>query len=390
MKVGKKICIVTGNRSDFGILKSLITLVHEDQSLELQLLVTGAHLSPEYGHTVSEIMETGLPIAEAIELQISGNTAISTLKSLGLGIISFSDCLKRLEPDVVVVLGDRFEILSVAICASTLQIPVCHISGGEVTVGAIDDWIRHVITKVSWLHFPATDEYGDRIRQLGENSNRIFVVGDPTMDQLGQINLELDNSIKSELGIPPTMPVFAVTLHSETNSVVSPNELVGNLLTALDFFEEYFIVFTAPSPDHGGTIITAEIKNWLRKNPKRGCLHESLGQARYMRLVKASSGVVGNSSSGIVEAPALKVPTLNIGSRQTGRIKSTSIVDVGIADAEIKAGLLTIISNEFLANKESWTSAYGEPGASQQIFNIIKNYDFPTSLLKVFSDIQVE
>ena len=390
MKTGKKICIVTGNRSDFGILKSLITLVHEDQSLDLQLLVTGAHLCPEFGHTISEIIETGLPIAEEIELQISGNTPISTLKSLGLGIISFSDCLKRLEPDVVVVLGDRFEILSAAICASTLQIPVCHISGGEVTAGAIDDWIRHAITKVSWLHFPATDEYGQRIRQLGEDSDRIFVVGDPTMDQLAQINLGLDDSIKSELGIPQTIPVFAVTLHSETNSIISPNDLASSLLTALDFFEDYFIVFTAPSPDHGGKVITAEIKKWLRKNPERGCFHESLGQARYMRLVKASAGVIGNSSSGIVEAPALKVPTLNIGSRQSGRIKSTSIIDVGIDCDEIKAGLSMIISKEFLANKEFWMSAYGEPGASQQIYDIIKNYEFPTALLKVFSDIQVK
>ena len=386
MNSTRKICFVTGNRSDFGILKSLIKLVDIDIDLELQLLVTGAHLSPEHGDTMSEIIDAGLTITDTVELQISGNTAVSTLKSLGLGIISFSDSLKRLNPNVVVVLGDRYEILAAAICASTLQIPVCHISGGEVTAGAIDDWIRHAITKLSWLHFPATKEYGDRVRQLGEDWNRIYVLGDPTMDHLDQINRETINPIKEELNIPQDKKIFAVTLHSETNSTVTPSNLACNLLSALDDLKDYFFVFTAPNPDHGGMIISVEIRNWLKMNPTRGCFHESLGQSRYMRLLKASSGVIGNSSSGIVEAPALKTPTLNIGSRQSGRIRSSSIIDVGNSTEEIKSGLLKIVSTSFLEGKASWTSAYGEPGASRRIYEVIKSYDFPKSLLKEFND----
>ena len=388
MQLVRKVCIVTGNRSDFGILQKLITLVHEDEFLELQLLVTGAHLCSEHGNTISEIIDTGIPITDKIEMQISGNTAISTLKSLGVGIISFSDCLNSLKPDVVIVLGDRYEIFSAAICASTLQIPVCHISGGEVTAGAIDDWIRHTITKISWLHFPATKEYAQRIRQLGEDQSRIFVVGDPTMDQLDLIKQEFKGNILNELNIPNNnQNIFIVTLHAETNSTVSPSSLVCNLLSALEFFENYFFVFTAPNPDHGGLIISTEIKKWINKNPKKGLFFESLGQKRYMRLINISAGVVGNSSSGIVEAPALKVPTLNIGSRQSGRIKSSSIVDVCISTEEIKAGLLKIISEEFLINKKSWTSAYGQSGASQKIYEVIKNYNFPKSLFKDFFDI---
>lgn len=382
----RKICVVTGSRAEYGLLYWLLKGIENSSLLELQLVVTGMHLSTEYGFTANEILEDDFLVSDMVETQISSDTKIGMIKSLGLGHISMADTLARLKPDIVVILGDRYEILAVAQSASLLDIPVAHISGGEVTSGAVDDWIRHAITKSSWWHFVATDSYRDRVIQLGENPDRVFNVGDPALDAIQNLNPMSRCELEKSIGIKIRSPLYLVTYHPETLTDKSPSESFEELLVALNCFPEAVIVITMPNADAGGRDISSLAEKWAAHNKNNVRYVSSLGRIRYLSLMRYCNAVIGNSSSGIVEAPALKIPTVNIGSRQDGRLKASSIVDCKGYSSDIVSSIKYIESDKFRKTLSSCVSLYGDCGASNRIVGYLEGLEIPDSLLKNFYD----
>ena len=323
----RKICLVTGTRAEFGVLYWLIDAIHHDDELELQLVVTGMHLSPEFGFTVEEIVKSPFPIAKKIEVLLSSDTPVGISKSIGLGVISFAESLSELQPDIVVLLGDRFEILAAATAAMVARIPIGHIHGGETTEGAIDEAIRHSITKMSHLHFTATETYRKRVIQLGEDPDRVFNTGSPGLDNIEKLNLlgrkSFEEAIDFTLGHKSALITFhPVTLENQTASTH-----FSELLKALEKFTELSLVFTLPNADTDGRVIIRMIHDFVSKQRKKRIAFTSLGQLRYLSALNHVDVVIGNSSSGLSEVPSFKKPTVNIGDRQKGRLKADSVID---------------------------------------------------------------
>ena len=383
----RKICIVTGSRAEYGLLRWLMFGVEAESALTLQLLVTGMHLAPEFGLTADEIVADGFAIDEKVESQLASDTRIGMVKSLGLGMICCADAFHRLQPDIVVLLGDRYEILAAAQAASLLGIPVGHISGGEVTEGAVDDWIRHAITKASWWHFVAAEPYRQRVIQLGEAPERVYNVGDPGLDSVRKLPLLNQATLEADLEIALNHPLFVVTYHPATLGKLPCEQAFQELLSALDRFPDASVILTKPNADAGGRLIGSMAEIWAkdRKAPTRCVI--SLGQLRYLSLVRLADAVIGNSSSGIVEAPALKVPTVNIGSRQDGRLRALSIIDCDEDSTLIYAAIQRAISPEFRSGLADTISLYGDCDASLQIMNILASSSIPLQLSKGFHDL---
>lgn len=383
----RKIAIITGSRAEYGLLRWLMTEIKADQGLQLQVVATGMHLAAEFGMTVNAILEDGFTVDEMVESQISSDTKVGMAKSLGLGTISMADALRRLAPDVVVLLGDRYEILAAAQVAALMGIPVAHISGGEVTEGAMDDWIRHAITKASWWHFPGNETYRRRIIQLGESPQRVFNVGDPGLDHFKRVT-PLDRAALGEaLGMPLHAPLFLVTYHPATLGALEPAAAFRELLAALDAFPQATVLLTKPNADAGGRELATLAEAWAEANAGRARCFTSMGQLRYLSAMLLADVVVGNSSSGIVEAPAAKVPTVNVGPRQDGRLKATSIIDCAEDSGEIRSALERALSSEFRARARAVESLYGDCDASSQIKRIVAETALPTVLKKGFHDL---
>lgn len=383
----RKICVVTGSRAEYGLLRWLMSEIANCSYLKLQVLVTGMHLAPEFGLTFNEILEDGFIIDEKVESQIASDTSVGMVKSLGLGMIGCADAFSRLLPDIVVLLGDRYEILAAAQAASLLGIPVAHISGGEVTEGAVDDWIRHSISKTSWWHFVAAEPYRKRLMQLGEAPDRVYNVGDPGLDSVRKLPLLDQQALEKDLGISLDRPFFVVTYHPETLGKLPPEHTFGELLKALDFFPFASVVLTKPNADAGGRLLSKMAERWANERKAPTICTSSLGQLRYLSLVRLADAVIGNSSSGIVEAPALKVGTVNIGSRQDGRLRAQSIIDSGEDFISIHASILLALSKEFCDGLPDTESLYGDCDASHQIFEIIASNSLPQKLVKKFYDL---
>ena len=383
----RKICIVTGSRAEYGVLRWLMFGIEAEPALKLQLLVTGMHLAPEFGLTADEIIADGFVIDEKVESQLASDTRVGMVKSLGLGMIGCADAFRRLQPDIVVLLGDRYEILAAAQAASLLGIPVGHISGGEVTEGAVDDWIRHAITKASWWHFVAAEPYRQRVIQLGEAPGRVYNVGDPGLDSVRKLSLLDQAALEADLDIALNHPLFVVTYHPATLGKLPPEQAFQELLLALDRFPDASVILTKPNADAGGRLIASMAESWAkdRKAPTRCVI--SLGQLRYLSLVRLADAVIGNSSSGIVEAPALKVATVNIGTRQDGRLRALSIIDCDEDSAHIYAAIQHAISPEFRSGLADTISLYGDCDASRQIMNILASSSIPRQLSKGFHDL---
>jgi len=323
----RKICIVTGTRAEYGLLCWLLKEIQADTDLHLQLIVTGMHLSPEFGLTYITIEEDGFTIDAKVEMLLSSDTPVGIAKSIGLGVIGFADALERLMPDIMVVLGDRYEIFAAAQAALVARIPVAHIHGGETTEGAIDESIRHAITKMSHLHFVAAEPYRTRVIQLGEHPDTVFNVGALGIENFKRLQLlnksQLELSINFELGTN----FFLVTYHPATLGNIEPGVAMQSLLDALDNFPESKVIFTKPNSDTDGRILGQMIDQYALRNKDRVAVFTSLGQVRYLSALKLADAVIGNSSSGIIEAPACHTPTVNIGDRQTGRLKADSVID---------------------------------------------------------------
>lgn len=379
----KKICIVTGTRAEYGLLYWLIKGVYDDAELELQLLVTGMHLSPEFGLTWKQIEEDGFPITRKIEMLLSSDTSVGISKSMGLAQISFAEAFEEIKPDVVVLLGDRTEIFSAATVALIANIPIAHIHGGELTEGAYDDAIRHSITKMSHLHFTATEQYRQRVIQLGEQPETVFNVGAVGIDNIKKLNLlskiEFEQAISHKL----LKRNLLITFHPVTLENGSAGVQFNQLLAALDELEDTLLIFTKPNSDKDGRVLIALIDDYVQTHSDKAIAFTSLGQLRYLSAIPFMDAVVGNSSSGIIEVPAFNVPTVNIGDRQKGRIMGPTIFSCDPAKEEISKALTSAFNFD---KTKQYNHPYGDGNTSEKILEIFKSTN-DINLKKRFYDI---
>ena len=386
----RKIAVVTGTRAEYGLLYWIIKGIHEDPELELQLIVTGMHLSPEFGLTVKEIEKDGFPIAERVEMLLSSDTETAIATSMGLGMIGFAKAYEHLRPDVLVVLGDRFEIHAAVSASIPFRLPVAHIHGGEATEGVIDEPIRHAITKMSHIHFAATDQYRKRIIQMGELPKNVFCFGAPGLDNIYRLKLLNIEKLSEELKIPRNVKIGIVTFHPVTLEKGSTRSQILELLEAIKEFEEIYWVFTLPNADTEGRSITEKINNFVSEFPEKGRVFISLGQLRYLSLLKNAVLMVGNSSSGLVEAPSVELPVVNIGDRQRGRVRGKNVIDVPECKKEpIINSIYKALSPDFRNSLKGMKNPYGEGNASEKIVKILKTISLGEGLIKkTFYEIQ--
>ncbi len=380
----RKICVVTGSRAEYGLLSGLMRAIKEDSELELQVIATNMHLSPEFGLTYRNIEEDGFFINKKVEMLLSSDTASATAKSVGLGFIGFADAYEDLHPDMVVVLGDRYEILSAVSTALFYKIPVAHLHGGEITEGAYDDCIRHSITKMSHLHFTSTEEYRRRVIQLGEEPNRVFNVGAPGIENIKKVPLMSKSELEASLdGFSLGEKYLVVTYHPVTLENSTASEQIQNLLWALDKYLDYKVIFTLPNSDTDGRIIIQILNEYVAKNPGRAIAYPSLGIKRYLSALKYAKAVVGNSSSGIIEVPSFGIPTLNIGDRQKGRLAADSVVNCGPQKEEILEGLKKVLYTEY----KNIHNPYEGKNTTYDILRVLKNYPLEGLIQKRFYNI---
>lgn len=386
----RKICVVTGTRAEYGLLYWLMRDIESDPSLSLQLIVTGTHLEPAFGHTVDVIEADGFQIDARVPIELTADTPSSIARSTGLATAGIAGAFETLSPDIVVILGDRFEMLAAATAATICNIPIAHIHGGEITEGAIDDAMRHAITKMSSVHFVAADAYRNRVIQMGEHPNTVFTVGAPGLDHISRSKLLSNIEITKVLGIEVGAPYLLITMHPTTRLNTPDEAEIEVLLEALDDTPDHIAIFTGVNADAGHDAITKRIKAYVAKKQSHARLFNSLGQTRYLSAMKYAAIVVGNSSSGIIEAPAFGVPTVNIGDRQKGRLRAKSIIDCTATTKSILRAMTTALSKKFHDACEDNQCPYGMPGASKKIANIINGLDFDQVAQKTFYDFPPE
>lgn len=361
----RKLCIITGTRAEYGLLSNLMKLIQQDEDFELQIIATGMHLSPEFGLTYKQIETDGFIINEKVEMLLSADTSTAVVKSMGLATIGFSGVYERLKSDLLIITGDRFEMLAAAQTALIMQIPIAHIHGGECTFGAYDDAIRHSITKMATWHFTSTEGHRKRVIQLGEVPERVYNVGAMGIDHTLQLQLMRREMIYKELAIDDDKPFFLITYHPETNGDFGGIE---NLLEVLaSYQQEYHLIFTKSNADNGGREINKQIQQFVEANPKTAKLYDSLGQIRYLSAVKEAALVIGNSSSGLIEVPYLQTPTINCGNRQKGRERPASVID---CDLSVE-GILDAI-NYALTNEIKYEKIFGEGLTANKIYEQLK------------------
>ena len=378
-----KICLITGSRADYGLLRWVMNGILNSKSLELQIIATGMHLSPEFGLTYLEIEKDGFRIDRKVEMLLSSDTPIGITKSMGVGMIGFADAFSEMKPDLLLVLGDRYEIFAAVSSALVDRIPVAHLHGGETTEGAFDEAIRHSITKMSHLHFVAAGEYRQRVIQLGEHPDRVFQVGGLGVDNICKTKLleikELEESLDFKLGKRNLLITFhPVTLEHGT----SANQ-IDELMKALENLDGTHLIFTMPNSDTDGRILFQMIEKFVAKHPHAKAF-TSLGQLRYLSCIKYVDGVVGNSSSGLAEVPSFKKGTINIGDRQKGRLKAVSVIDCEPNKVSINNAVQKLYSAEFQDKLSTVKNPYGSGGASEAIINILENVTLDGILKKKF------
>ena len=384
----KKICIITGNRAEYGLMSRVMQFIKEDADLQLQIIATNMHLSVEYGETYKEIEADGFVIDKKVPILSSSDTANATAKSVGTGVIGFADAYEDLQPNMIMVLGDRYEILAAVSTALFYKIPVVHLHGGEITEGAYDDAIRHAITKMSHLHFTSTEEYRKRVIQMGENPETVYYVGALGCDNIRQISLMDKEELEKSLDFVLDRNTILVTFHPVTMETNTAQAQFKELLSAIDTFNDLRVIFTMPNSDTDGRIIMELIKEYVAKNPEKAIWFTSLGMKRYLSVLQYIGAVVGNSSSGIIEVPSFHIPTLNIGDRQKGRIAAASVLHCLPVENDIKEKLAIIIKSGYIEDLKGVINPYNKPNTAQEIVRIIKeNADI--SATKKFYDIDV-
>lgn len=367
----RTIGVVTVGRSDYGIYRSLLDAISADPELQLRLFVSGAHLSSEHGRTVQAIEAEGRPIAEVVDMLVAEDSPAAVAKSMGLGVIGFADALRRSRPDLLVVLGDRFEMFAATAAAVPMLIPLAHIHGGEVTEGAIDEQFRHAMTKMSHLHFVSTAEHGRRVRQMGEEPWRITVSGAPGLDALASHTPLSKAELEARLGLALDDAPLLVTFHPATLDADAAEGQVGELLAALTASARP-VVLTYPNVDAGSGPILAALRHYVEVAP-RAVLVDNLGTVAYFSLMARAAAMVGNSSSGIIEAPSFQLPVVNIGSRQQGRTRGANVIDVPCERQAIAQGIARALSPEFrAAGLAGAPNPYGDGGAARRIVDVLR------------------
>jgi UDP-N-acetylglucosamine 2-epimerase (non-hydrolysing)/GDP/UDP-N,N'-diacetylbacillosamine 2-epimerase (hydrolysing) len=385
----RKICVITGSRAEYGLLSRLMQAIKDDADLQLQVIATNMHLSPEFGLTYREIEADGFTIDKKVQMLLSSDTSNATTKSVGLATIGFADAYEDLKPDLIVVLGDRFEILAAVSAALFYKIPVAHLHGGEITEGAYDDCIRHAITKMSHLHFTSTEAYRKRVIQLGEHPSRVFNVGAIGVENIKRVPLMNKDELEASLDFQFTDKCLLVTYHPVTLENSSAEGQSENLLQALDKFPEYKVIFTMPNSDTNGRIIMQKINDYVSSHPNRCKAFKSLGLKRYLSALKYVTAVVGNSSSGIIEVPSFGIPTLNIGNRQKGRIAADSVYHCGTSQKDITAALEYILTDEFRELASHKDNPYEKEDTLNSILKALKQCPLDNLLIKHFHDNQI-
>ncbi|MFY4764495.1 UDP-N-acetylglucosamine 2-epimerase [Aliarcobacter butzleri] len=383
----RKICVITGTRAEYGLLYWLIKEIEADKEFQLQLIVTGMHLSHEFGLTYKEI-EKEFKIDKKIEMLLSSDTSIGISKSMGLAQISFCEAFEELKPDILIVLGDRYEIFSATSAAMIAKIPIAHLHGGETTEGAFDESIRHSITKMSHLHFTATEEYRNRVIQLGEHPSRVFNVGGMGIENIKRLKLLTKEEFENSIDFKLNKKNILVTFHPVTLENSTAQEQFQELLDVIDELEDTNIIFTKANSDTDGRIINQMIDEYVTKNFQKSVEFTSLGQLRYLSALQYVDAMVGNSSSGLLEAPSFKIGTINIGDRQKGRIKADSVIDCSTNKIDIEKAFEKLYSKEFQNSLLNVQNPYGDGCASKKIIEVLKNVDLKNILKKSFYDIK--
>jgi GDP/UDP-N,N'-diacetylbacillosamine 2-epimerase (hydrolysing) len=386
----RKICVVTGTRAEYGLLYWTMKTLQEDPEVELSVCVTGMHLSPEFGLTYKKILEDGFTINEKVEILLSSDTSVGISKSIGLGVISFGEVYDRIKPDVIVVLGDRFEIFAACTAAMISKIPVAHCHGGEATEGLIDEAIRHSITKMSQIHFTCTEEYKNRVIQLGEQPANVYNVGALGIENINRLELLDKEGFEKSIDFKLNKKNFLITFHPVTLDHSSAGQQFTELLNALDKIEDATLIFTKPNADTDGRIIIDLINDYVAKNSNKAVSFISLGQLRYLSAIKYMDAVIGNSSSGLIEVPSFKVPTINIGDRQQGRVKAASVIDCEANEASISAAIEKALSDEFKDKIKASENPYGTNNSSADIVKVLKSTNLENIVKKKFYNIPVK
>lgn len=384
--MSRKICVITGSRAEYGLLRWVMQGIKDDPELTLLVIVTGMHLSPEFGQTYREIEQDGFQIDRKVEMLTSSDTPVGIAKSMGLGLIGFADALNELNPDLIVVLGDRFEIFAAVAAALVARIPVAHLHGGEATEGAFDEALRHSITKMSHLHFVAAEEYCQRVIQLGEQPERVFLVGGLGIDNIKRLKLldraELEASIDFQLGAKNLL----ITFHPVTLETSTAEDQMAELLAALAELKDSKLIFTMPNADTDGRALIKMVQQFVAQHPNARA-YTSLGQLRYLSCLAQVDGVVGNSSSGLAEVPSFKKGTINIGDRQRGRLQAASVINCEPTRQSIDAALKKLYTADFQASLSQVRNPYGEGGASEQVVKTIKHCALDGIAQKSFYDL---
>ena len=384
----KKICVVTGTRAEYGLLRWVIDGIENSEMLELQLVATGMHLSPEFGMTAEAIQEDGFKIDKRVEMLMSSDSSVGISKSMGLAMIGFADAFSELNPDLLLVLGDRFEIFAAASAAMIARIPIAHIHGGESTEGLIDEAIRHSITKMAHLHFVAAESYRNRVIQLGEHPDRIFRVGGLGLDNIAQLKLLTKEELENALDFKFCRRNLLVTFHPVTLERDFTYSQVDELLSALSNETDLGLIFTMPNADHEGRQIFKKISAFCDLRPAAHAF-TSLGQLKYLSCIQHVDGVIGNSSSGLIEAPTFKKGSINIGDRQRGRLRANSVIDCAPDRSSIYLAIKKLYSEDFQTTLINTENPYGKAGASKAIVTVLERKSFSGLLKKTFFDVDV-
>lgn len=387
--VSLKIGVVTATRAEYGLLKPLIKKINDDPDTELNLIVTGTHLIEKFGYTIKYIEEDGFPIMKKIPVEICTEDSTTISQTMGRYFISFAGVFESLQLDFLVVLGDRYELIPICYCAANAKIPIAHISGGELTEGAIDDAVRHSVTKLSYLHFPACEMYKKRIIQLGESPDRVFNVGDPGVENVKTMEMMSENALRKKLSLDSDIPYFSVVFHPVTLDDTKPEKQIQELLNAIEKFENIMFVVMKANADSGGEIINQCLQRYV--DTHTNCkLFSSLRVEEYLALQKFSLGLIGNSSSGIVETPCFGIPTINIGDRQKGRLMADSIINCKPEKESIYNAIKKAMSCEFREKAKKTVNPYGSGNTSYEILKIIKDFvcSSKINLKKEFYDVK--
>lgn len=370
--MNKKVCIITGTRAEYGLLKPLIDKIYRSEALELQLAVTGMHLSLEFGLTYKEIENDGYPITSKIEMLLSSDTSVGVTKSMGVAMLGFADYFEQYRPDLTIILGDRYEMLMAAAASMVAKIPIVHIHGGELTEGIIDEAIRHSITKMSHIHFTSTEEYRNRVIQLGEQPKSVFNVGALGIENIKNMKLLEKEELEKQLDFHFTDKTIMVTYHPVTLENITSKKQFEDILEVIHAYRELSVIFTKANADMDGRIINQMMDDFVVTHKERCAVYTSLGQLRYLSALRFCKAVVGNSSSGIIEVPSFGIPTVNIGDRQRRRLHAASVINCRNDKDEIEAALIEALSDRFMKKAAQVRNPYEGERTSDQMLSIIQ------------------